>query len=83
MESNDALSTNNKLVSINQLTGPISPLNSLLEACDSFPDVLVGDDLLVGTIRHRVDNSNWFIAQASFHIDQAVNREDADEQGHS
>ncbi|MXZ55996.1 MAG: hypothetical protein F4227_04790 [Gammaproteobacteria bacterium] len=88
--SDEVTTTNDKLVPINQLQESISPLNSLLEACNSYPDVLVENHILVGTIRHRVDNSHWFVAQASFdidqpsfHIDQAVKREDTVEGGDS
>lgn len=62
------------LVAPNQLDSDLPPLILLREACTSIQNPSVWDDILVGTIQHPVDSSIWFIAQSSFHVDQAVKR---------
>lgn len=72
--SDEDVNPNHELVAPDHLQRALSPMNSLREAFNSYRTPLVWDDILVGTIRHPVDCSNWFIAQTSFHIDQSVKR---------
>ena len=64
----------NDLVPPNQLDSNLPPLVLLREAWTTDQIQQVWDDILVGTIRHPIDNSLWFIAQSSFNLDQAVHR---------
>lgn len=74
LRSDDGMQPPQDLVTPDQLDSDLPPLVLLREAWITNGIQQVWDDILVGTMRHPVDSSLWFIAQSSFHIDQAVKR---------